>query len=336
MRFSLALAPKDPLWKLEIIGSMAENIGVDGLWLSEHPDNRNSILTACHLLKTFPRLWIGIGVLNPYMFHPLTIAQVAATLSEIAPRRVYIGVGAGDRIALEKAGIRRIHPLKRVERCVMIVREILEKGSYWDEEINMRLNFRPRSMIPIYIGAQGRRMLRLAGRIGDGVLVNHTNPELLESAANEVRIGANEADRRMEEIDLAAYLTISIGEDESKALKAAAPYSAYIICGAGGEFIERLGIDPKLVEEVRRLLRVGDWVRLYQVLPPDYIKATTLIGGVDELRELVARLLELGYTQIVFGGPFGPRVLEALRMIGEVVKYFEEDINRERILYDLG
>ena len=106
--------------------------------------------------------------------------------------------------------------------------------------------------------------MRLAGRIGDGVLVNHTNPELLESAANEVRIGAEEADRRMEEIDLAAYLTISIGEEESKALKAAAPYSAHIICGAGGEFLERLGIDPRIVEEVRRLLRVGDWVRLYQ------------------------------------------------------------------------
>lgn len=95
--FSFELVPNSPLWKLEIIGSIAEDVGVDGIWLSEHPDNRSSILTACHLLKTFPRLWIGIGVLNPYMFHPLTIAQVAATLSEIAPKRVYIGIGAGDR-----------------------------------------------------------------------------------------------------------------------------------------------------------------------------------------------------------------------------------------------
>ena len=327
--FSFELVPNSPLWKLEIIGSIAEEVGVDGIWLSEHPDNRSSILTACHLLKMFPRLWIGIGVLNPYMFHPLTIAQVAATLSEIAPRRVYIGIGAGDRTSLEKAGIRRSHPLKKVEECVKIVREILEKGSYQDEEIHLRLNFRPRSKVPIYIGAQGGRMLRLAGKIGDGVLVNHTNPALLEFAVNEVRTGVEEANRRIDKLDLAAYLTISMSEDESKALKAAAPYSAYIICGAGREFIERLGMDPKVVEDIRRILRIGDWIRLYQVLPPDYIKATTFIGGVEELKELVARLFKLGYTQIVFGSPFGPRILKALKMIGEVIKYFEEDINRE-------
>ena len=327
--FSFELVPNSPLWKLEIIGSIAEDVGVDGIWLSEHPDNRSSILTACHLLKTFPRLWIGIGVLNPYMFHPLTIAQVAATLSEIAPKRVYIGIGAGDRTSLEKAGIKRAHPLKKVERCVKIVREILEKRFYQDEEIHLRLNFRPRSKVPIYVGAQGRRMLRLAGKIGDGVLVNHTNPDLLEFAVNEVKIGAEEANKRVDELDLAAYLTISMSEDESKALKTAAPYSAYIICGAGREFIERLGIDPKIVEDVRRILRIGDWIRLYQVLPPDYVKATTFIGGVEELKELVAKLFKLGYTQIVFGSPFGPRILKALKMIREVIKYFEEDINRE-------
>ena len=327
--FSFELVPNSPLWKLEIIGSIAEDVGVDGIWLSEHPDNRSSILTACHLLKTFPRLWIGIGVLNPYMFHPLTIAQVAATLSEIAPKRVYIGIGAGDRTSLEKAGIKRAHPLKKTERCVKMVREILEKRFYQDEEIHLRLNFRPRSRVPIYVGAQGRRMLRLAGKIGDGVLVNHTNPDLLEFAVNEVKMGAEEVNRRVDELDLAAYLTISMSEDESKALKTAAPYSAYIICGAGREFIERLGIDPKIVEDVRRILRIGNWIRLYQVLPPDYVKATAFIGGVEELKVLVAKLFKLGYTQIVFGSPFGPRILKALKMIGEVIKYFEEDINRE-------
>lgn len=173
------------------------------------------------------------------------------------------------------------------------------------------------------------RMLRLAGKIGDGVLVNHTNPDLLEFAVNEVKVGAEEANRRVDELDLAAYLTISMSEDESKALKTAAPYSAYIICGAGREFIERLGIDPKIVEDVRRILRVGDWIRLYQALPQDYVKATTFIGGIEELKELVAKLFKLGYTQIVFGSPFGPRILKALKMIREVIKYFEEDINRE-------
>lgn len=329
MSFSFELVPNSPLWKLEIIGSIAEDIRVDGIWLSEHPDNRSSILTACHLLETFPRLWIGIGVLNPYMFHPLTIAQVAATLSEIAPKRIYIGIGAGDKTSLEKAGIKRVHPLRRVERCVMIVRKILREGFYEEEEIHLRLNFRPRSRVPIHIGAQGRRMLRLAGRIGDGVLVNHTNPDLLELAINEVKMGVEEANRKIGEVDLAAYLTISMSEDESKALKTAAPYSAYIICGAGREFLERLEIDPKIVEEIRRILRVGDWIRLYQVLPPDYIKATTFIGGVEELKELVAKLFKLGYTQIVFGSPFGPRILKALKMIREVIKYFEENINRE-------
>ena len=326
MRFSFELVPKDPFWKLELLGRIIEEIGGDGIWVSEHPSNRSSILVTAYLLERLPKPWIGIGVLNPYMFSPLTAAQVAATLSELAPGRVLLGIGAGDKVALSSAGIEREKPLKRVEAMVKAARALLEKRSFKGYGLDAKLDFRPRSRVPIYLGAQGERMLRLAGRIGDGVLINHSRPEPLGEAIKEVMEGLREAGRRAEDMDIGAYLTISIHEDRKKALKTAAPYSAHIICGAGRKFLEEIGVDEGKLKEIEKVIASRDWIKLYEILPESYIEATAFIGKADQLRELVIELRELGYTQIVFGAPLGPRVLKALRWIGEIISEMRRDL----------
>jgi len=97
--FSIELVPKDPLWKLAIASTVIEKAGFDGIWVSEHFFNRNSLVSLSTIALHTKKVIVGPAVLNPYTMHPLLIAQAAASLWELAPHRVRVAVGAGDGLA---------------------------------------------------------------------------------------------------------------------------------------------------------------------------------------------------------------------------------------------
>ncbi|MEN2975185.1 MAG: LLM class flavin-dependent oxidoreductase [Candidatus Caldarchaeales archaeon] len=322
--FSTEIVPKDPLWKTDLLAKIIEESGLSGIWLSEHPHNRSSFITASYLLKRVQKIWIGVGVINPYVINPFIIAQIAASLTEIAPNRVNIAIGAGDKTTLESIGIERSKPLDRVRQTVTIIRQILREKRAVIDNMCGRLDFNPRSYTPIYVAAQGPRMLQLAGEIGDGVLVNYSDPEDLRWAHLQVKKGVDKSSRIMDKFDLAAYLTLSIDNDIEKASKTAAPYAAYILCGLPEDLIRDLDINEKVLGEIREAIKKTDWLKLYSILSIDVIKRFVIVCQPSSLREILEEIVGIGYKQIVLGAPLGPRVLyslrEACKTIGELVK----------------
>lgn len=63
-----------------------------------------------------------------------------------------------------------------------------------------RLSFKPAHEIPIYIGAQGPKMLKLSSKIGDGILINASNPKDFEYAMGIIKEAASE---KLEKLDIA-------------------------------------------------------------------------------------------------------------------------------------
>jgi len=320
--FSIEIVPKDPLWKIDLLTYIIEEIGFSGVWLSEHPHNRSSFITASSLLKKTNKLWTGVGVVNPYTINPFVIAQLAASLTEIAPNRIKIAIGAGDKTTLENIGIERVKPLEKIREAVTIIRQLLTKKKIIIDRIHGRLDFNPRSSVPIYIGAQGPKMLQLSGEIGDGVLVNYSNPEDLEWAYNEVRKGIEKAGRSIESIDIAAYLTISLDLDPEKAVKTAVPYAAYILCGLPEKIMERMDVSEEKLIKVKEAVQKADWLRLYEIMDVDIVKKLVIVGKPVILEEKLREIIEIGYSQIVLGAPTGPRILQTLREIKKIIKEF--------------
>jgi len=320
--FSIEIVPKDPLWKIDLLTYIIEEIGFSGVWLSEHPHNRSSFITASSLLKKTNKLWTGVGVVNPYTINPFVIAQLAASLTEIAPNRIKIAIGAGDKTTLENIGIERVKPLEKIREAVTIIRQLLTKKKIIIDRIHGRLDFNPKSSVPIYIGAQGPKMLQLSGEIGDGVLVNYSNPEDLEWAYNEVRKGIEKAGRSIESIDIAAYLTISLDLDPEKAVKTAVPYAAYILCGLPEKIMERMDVSEEKLIKVKEAVQKADWLRLYEIMDVDIVKKLVIVGKPVILEEKLREIIEIGYSQIVLGAPTGPRILQTLREIKKIIKEF--------------
>ena len=165
------------------------------------------------------RVRLGPRVINPLTRHPAVAAGAAATLAEMAPGRTMLGIGTGDsavlNLGLTPSSRARLHAY------VGAVRELLATGhSEWDgRACRMTWGGAVASRIPIYLAASGPRMLRLAGEIGDGVIINTgLTPDIVRESIAQVRAGAESAGRSLDEIDLWWLPVANVRSDRAAAI----------------------------------------------------------------------------------------------------------------------
>src|SRR3989304_1262441 len=247
-----------------------------------------------------------------------------ATLDEMAPGRVVLGIGAGDKTTLDTVGVEMRKPLTAIQESIAIIRQMIkgETVAYQGEVFKTagaKFLFKPRGKISVYVGAQGPKMLALAGKIGDGVLINACHPRDVEYAVNCVKEGVSEAGKQLGEVDVAAYTSFSVHEDIKKANKAAIPVVSFIVAGSPPQLLERHGIDVKKAEEIKEALKANDWGKAFGVVTPEMISAFSVCGTPDMCIERMAELLKSGISQFVVSSPIGANVREAINLISEKI-----------------
>jgi len=329
VKFGIEFVPREPFWKIIYYTIQAERGGFSNLWVTDHFNNRNVYVTLSTAAIYTNKITFGSGVTNPYMVNPVFTAQAIATLNELAPGRVVLGIGAGDKTTLESVGMEMQKPLAAVQEAVEIFRKITSgenvvyKGEVF-KTAGAKFLFKPRGRIPVYVGAQGPKMLELAGKIGDGVLINACHPKDVEYAVSCVREGVNAAGKKFNEIDVAAYTSFSVHEDIKKANKAAVPVVSFIVAGSPPQLLERHGIDVKKAEEIKEALKANDWGRAFSGVTPEMISAFSVCGTPDMCIERIAELLKSGISQFVVGSPIGSNVREAINLIsGKIIPHFK-------------
>ncbi|MEM3006232.1 MAG: 5,10-methylenetetrahydromethanopterin reductase [Candidatus Bathyarchaeia archaeon] len=331
MRFGIEFVPLEPYWRTVYYSIQAERLGYDNIWITDHFNNRNVYVLLSTLANYTERITLGPGVTNPYLIHPVITAQSIASLSEIAPGRIALGIGAGDKTTLEMVGVEQKSPLTAVREAVELIRRQLARakegysGSIFKTSPSARFNFRVQGGIPIYIGAQGPRMLQLAGSVGDGVLINACHPEDVASAIKSIREGAEMSGRKLEELDIAAYTSFSIADDEGKAYKAAIPVVAYIVAGSPPPILSRHGIAHEAAERIRSKLAERKWEEAFREVTHEMIESFSIAGTPERCIGKIQELLEKGITQFVVGSPLGPNMKEAINLFGRrIIPHFRE------------
>ena len=172
-------------------GVAAEKSGFDGVWTSDHfqpwQTNQGHCGSAWVLLAALTqrtnRVQLGTGVTCPaFRYQPAVIAQTWASLSLLAPGRVFLGIGLGEKLNEAAAGggwADYDERACRVMEAVRIIRDLWEgnqvqfKGHTWD--VDGKLYDPPAEPIPIYVAATaGPKSARLAGFYGDGLITSGT------------------------------------------------------------------------------------------------------------------------------------------------------------------
>lgn len=329
-KFGVEFVPQEAYWKTTYYSMLAEKSGYDYVWITDHFNNRNVFTALTTILNYTDRVKIGPGVTNPYVMHPIGTAQAMASLAEMAPGRVVCGLGTGDKTTLDMVNIPREKPLKTIRETIQIIREItagrrltLDGAIY--KISGVKLNFKIPESIPIFVGAQGPKMLSLAAEIGDGVLINASNPKDFEAAFTHIKEGVSKASKNMSDIEVVAATAFSVDKDMEKARQAAIPVVAFIVAGCPEPLLERHGIPVEAAGKIREAIVKGDWGGLFGQVTQDMIEAFSIVGTPDICVEKIDRLLKMGVTLFITGSPIGPKIHKSIYIFSrEVLPHFRE------------
>jgi 5,10-methylenetetrahydromethanopterin reductase len=324
LKFGVEFVPMNPYWKTSLFAMESERSRFDNVWITDHYNNRNVYVSLTMAAMCTEKITLGPGVTNPYMIHPVMTAQAVASLNEIAPGRVVCGIGVGDKTTLATVGIEQETPLAAIRDSVQIIRDMTSgKGSQLEGKAfrvsGARFFFKLGNPIPVYIGAQGPKMLLLAGEIGDGVLINASHKQDIENALKFVKEGAARGGRTMDKLDVAIYTSFSMADDPAKAVKAATPVVAYIVAGAPTPLLESHGISVQAAESIKNGIAQGKWKEAFGQVTPEMIEAFSICGTPDLCLERITELGKIGVTQFVAGSPLGPKVRGSIRTFGDQI-----------------
>ena len=329
MKFGIEFSPEKPTYEVAYYSRDAEDAGFDHVWITDHYNNRNVYSTMTDIAYNTNKVLIGPAVTNPYVCNPVWTATALFTIDEISGGRAIFGIGAGDKMTLNAIGIKWEKPLTAVKEAVEIFQQLNEtkkckyQGKFFTIP-NARIKKKPPHKVPVYIGAQGPKMLKLSAALADGVLVNASHPRDFEPAVAALKDGAAQAKRDISGIDVAAYTSFSIDKKQDKAVKKARIVAGAIAVGSPDFVLERHGIEKETADAIKEMVSSQDFQTMKEGGVPDHVvEAFSIAGTPNDCVEKIKALEKVGVTQIVTGMPLGKSKTDAIKLIKKnVIPHF--------------
>jgi probable F420-dependent oxidoreductase len=243
---------------------------------------------------------LGTAIANVYTRGPATLAMCAAGIAEIAPGRFCLGIGAGSQPIVESwNGGMFVRPATRVRETAQFLRRALggERVVFRGETFSVdgfRLTRPPSQPIPIYIAALRPGMLRVAGEVGDGVILNWLSAEDVPKSVAVVREAARQAGRDPAAVEITARLLINVdppGPPSDLAVRR--HVTAYLNVPVYRAFQEWLG-RAEALEPMWEAWRTGDRRAAVSAVPEKVMNDLIIRGSMDEMRAHVDRYLDAG------------------------------------------
>ena len=300
---------------------VAEDEGFDAVLGSCHYNNRDPFVTASRIAAATETVRVGPAAANPYETHPAALASRVTTLDEVSDGRALFGLGPGDRSTLANLGVERERPLRRVLETMQVARRLFDgervdhDGTF--EAVDAGLNYGVGD-VPIYVGAQGPHMLRMAAKYADGVLLNASHPDDVAWAAERVKEGLAERDPDREDPEFVVYAGVSVAEDGVAARDVARQPVAFVVGGADEHVLDRHGIDADRAREVGAAVEAGEFEEAFDLVTPAMLDAFAVAGTPGDVVDRFDALLEHA-DGIVVGSPLGPDPAEGIRLAAEAI-----------------
>ena len=308
-RVALYLQDKHPIREGMKFARYAEERGFEAVWQAESRLVREATVPMAAFAAVTDRINVGSGVVNNWTRNVGLLAATFATLDELAPGRILLGIGAWWEPLASKVGIGRRKPLTAMREVVEVTRRLLamERVSFHGEfvevddiEIDIVHGDRSPKPVPVYIGATGMRMMELAGEIADGVLLNYlVSPEYDRAAMEALAAGAERAGRSVEDVDRPQLVVCSLDEDRERALDGARELVTQYL-GQQPHIMKASGVDQSLLDEMGRVLTwpagPEEIRRAMRLVPDEVVQMITASGTAEECRAKVREYVDAGCT----------------------------------------
>jgi probable F420-dependent oxidoreductase len=296
MRYGMTV-PLDgvPLAEHRHVFEELADLGYTDVWSSEA--NGTDAFTPLALAAAWaPSLRLGCAIVPAFTRGPGLLAMSVAAMAETAPGRFAFGIGTSSNVIVESWNdIRFDEPYKRTRDAVRFLRQALTGARVdADYETFKVKGFRlgrplsPDLMPPILVGALRPGMLHLAGREGDGAIINWLSAEDVKQVAAEVG-----PDR-----EIVARIFVCPTEDTDR-VRAIGRFAiaAYLNVPVYAAFHDWLGRGEQL-KGMWEAWKAGDRKAATAAIPDAVVDELIVHGSPGACREHIDRYVNNGVTTV--------------------------------------
>jgi 5,10-methylenetetrahydromethanopterin reductase len=266
--FGVSLSPGTPLLQEKDtrrfidLAKMADDYGAEAVGTHDTAFiGGDAYVRATLIALGASRARVGLRPTNPLTREPQVMASFLASIDSLTGGRAFMDMASGDSAVLNIGY--QVATRARIEDYVSCVRDLIAKGEATYQGRPQRVRWAStvtRQRIPIYICAEGPKMLHLGGRIGDGVTAGTgLLPEVIKDTIARVHAGAREAGRNSADVDIWFTTRTSLDEDRDRAIQSVKASVSSIL-----NHSMRFGLEGKHLPDALRA-KVQEYVDGYEL-----------------------------------------------------------------------
>jgi 5,10-methylenetetrahydromethanopterin reductase len=263
MKMSLGLVTAMPIQESIKLAKEAESAGLQRVWVGEDILHREIFTYLAILSLNTENIGLASGVTSPFVRNNYVIGNSGDAISKISGGRFTFGLGVGGLPEVKKlTGERPKKPLYVLEKAVRFIKERFD--------------------LEVYLGVRGPKMLELAGRVADGVILS--GPKGYIRKAVEIVDDASNGQRKVKKV---LWNVFYLGKNPEKVSKITS-----VMLESMPEFALQ-DLDEERVEE-----------------------ELCLYGSKEEILEEINEYEKFGIDEVVVGPPYGRNTIEVIREMG--------------------
>lgn len=250
LTFGVTVLPDPPYQRMIELMKLAEAHGFEYAWTYDsHVLWQESMPTLALAAKETSRIRLGHMVTNPGTREPTVLASAYATLHDISDGRMVMGIGRGDS-ARRYIGQQPVK-MREFEDALKMIKPFMngEEVRWCDKDLQLKWVRPELPPIEMHVAGYGPKALAVAGRQGDGVIIQLADPDIIQWIMATARRAAEEAGRDPAALKCIVSAPSHITDDIADAREQTRWFPA-MVSNHVQDLIDRYGTDGSVVPKV--------------------------------------------------------------------------------------
>ncbi len=259
LSFGMTVMPDPPYTRMIELMQLAEQNGFEYGWTYDsHILWQESFALLPLVAANTEKLKLGHCVTNPGIRDPTIVASWYATMQDVSKGRMVMGIGRGD-------SSRRVVGLKPVkvaefEAALRMMKDLMNgRPVEWNEK-DLKLEWVRDELpdIPMHVAGYGPKALGVAGRLGDGVIIQLADPQIIQWIMETARTAAKEEGRDPDALECIVCAPSHIGDDLAAARDQVRWFPA-MVSNHVMDLIERYGFDSEIPDALTDFVKAREF-----------------------------------------------------------------------------
>jgi probable F420-dependent oxidoreductase len=307
LTFGVTVLPDPPFSRFLELVQLSEKHGFEYAWTYDsHILWQESYATLPIVADHTERIKLGHFVTNPGIRDATITASWYATMQDLSNGRMVMGIGRGDS-SRRVVGLKPVKVADFEARCAML-KELMNgrKVSWNDKELELTWVRSELPEIEMWIAGYGPKALAVAGRVGDGVIIQLADPQIIQWIMETARKSAEEAGRDPAALKCIVGAPSKVTDDLPKAREEVRWFPA-MVSNHVMDLIEKYGFDSEIPAaltdyvKARKFYDYKDHSRVGaahgEFVTDEICDRFTVIGNIEQCVEKLRELESVGVDQ---------------------------------------